>query len=413
MTPLRAALLTSSFFFAFASASRAEEAPVDPFVAVARAYVKGDAVRQALPPGAGDEKLSKIVAAAEIVQSGGTDEQDDADFKKAALASADALKVTDPGERDSLFTIYRKRRAAGLRAASGIAPGEESALRRMDGLKKNVSGKKNPFATRDPGAGGVGGADGGRTLASTPPTPGGGTTPSPTPNSVDAVIAAAKETPGSQAPKGFSLRPAAVPSLGANPDGSPAAVSPSAPLTPTPPEPPVLPRGSKLLDPDKFPAYGQQKEGRPTSDADIARIERTFHATVARLVKEGKRASGSGAVSGVINNMQAIYSGKKERCYDQAEELLGDLAKEFGANPGPQFVEPRGRWLFKMTTYTGEGHEANGHYWVTAISREPGDPTLVLDPWKDTIVRSSDKNPIAVKPFLPYAMGFYMSKILD
>lgn len=134
-------------------------------------------------------------------------------------------------------------------------------------------------------------------------------------------------------------------------------------------------------------------------------LRAVFDATVARLVREGKRRPGKGGVSGVINNMGAAFGPgvKYVRCYDQAEELLGDLDKSVSSKSG---------WTFRMTTYTGEGHEANGHYWVTAVSKKKEQRSLIMDAWLGEIRADASKNPVVIKPFLPWAMGAAMDKIL-
>ena len=123
-----------------------------------------------------------------------------------------------------------------------------------------------------------------------------------------------------------------------------------------------------------------------------------FDVTVARLVREGKRRAGTGSVSGIINNVGAYYGPGVNyiRCYDQAEELLMDLNNQ---------VPPKSGWTFRQSTYTGEGHEANGHYWVTAVSSDPRQPSLIMDPWAGEIRTDPSKNPIVIKPFFPWAAG--------
>ncbi|MBI3563748.1 MAG: hypothetical protein HY079_00970 [Elusimicrobia bacterium] len=176
------------------------------------------------------------------------------------------------------------------------------------------------------------------------------------------------------------------------------------------PDLPPLKWNSPLLRPENFNVPYKQDPAKPQSTSDIARIEKTFRATIARLVREGRRLEGTG--NGVMNNIWVTFRAKDgARCYEQSEALLADLAKEFNSPNGVgEFVEPRGRWHFKMTTYFGEGHEANGHYWVTATSREPGDPTLILDPWKGEIEKVAEKKPIVTKGYASYWFGYVMDK---
>jgi len=145
------------------------------------------------------------------------------------------------------------------------------------------------------------------------------------------------------------------------------------------------------------------------ADDGSAKVRDTFYETVARLVKEGKRGAGTGSTNGIMNNMNAslLPGSKRLRCFDQAEELIGDLNNKVGQGGGK-----KGGWTFRMATYTGEGHEANGHYWVNAVNSDPKVKTMLLDPWAGTIAYDNSKDPVVIKPFLPWLMGAGMDKVM-
>ncbi len=164
------------------------------------------------------------------------------------------------------------------------------------------------------------------------------------------------------------------------------------------------------------PAAGAGVSVKPafarSSEDEIALMRKTFDATVARLVKEGKRTPGNWTGAAIWNDLRSAHGGANLLCYDQAHELLHDLAKAFGSSYDSSvakdqlyFYDSTGKWRFVFTTYTGEGHEADGHYWVTAISRVPADDTVIMDPWVGKFERTREKNPIAIKGFLPYWYG--------
>lgn len=152
-------------------------------------------------------------------------------------------------------------------------------------------------------------------------------------------------------------------------------------------------------------AQDPAKTAVPAEDSSDAKPRAVFAATVARLEREGKRRPGKGGMNGLVNNVKASLAPGSTyiRCYDQAEELLGDLDKA---------ISPKSGWTFRMTTYTGEGHEANGHYWVTGVSKNKDTPSLIMDPWLGEIRTDPSKNPIAIKPFFPWLMGATMDKIV-
>jgi hypothetical protein len=169
MTPRRALLLTVVLLSA--AFARAEEV-VDPGVraAVSQAFIAGTAVRTAIPAGtAAPASFETIVKGAEVVQSGGTKEQDDKAFRQSVLDAAEGLKVAADA-RDAVVRLYLKRRATGLRAQSGSAPDDAAALARAAQLSRRVGGTKDPFGpARDPGATGgaglsVAGVPSGRTV---------------------------------------------------------------------------------------------------------------------------------------------------------------------------------------------------------------------------------------------------------
>lgn len=143
---------------------------------------------------------------------------------------------------------------------------------------------------------------------------------------------------------------------------------------------------------------------------DAAHLERVLDGTVARKVAEGKRLPGRGSIPSILNSAYGIWNGgKTDRCYDLAESLMADIAKSYGKEvSGNKFTDPSGRWQFKIDTYYGEGHEASGHYWVTAVSNNPGDPTLVLDPSLGIVTAYKEKNPVLKKGFLLYTEGYFI-----
>jgi|GEM_PF-4311994 len=173
-----------------------------------------------------------------------------------------------------------------------------------------------------------------------------------------------------------------------------------------------LPGSVAAAPPATPPASGAKPSFARSSEDEIAMMRATFDATVARLVAAGLRTPGEGETPAIWNDFRADHGGKNLKCYDQAHELLRDLARAFGSTydehrPTDQlyFYDSSGKWKFVFTTYTGEGCDADGHYWVTAISRLPADDTVVMDPWRDSFTRTKEKNPIAIKPFFSYWVG--------
>jgi hypothetical protein len=167
---------------------------------------------------------------------------------------------------------------------------------------------------------------------------------------------------------------------------------------------------SDLNSPKAKPSFAR------SSEDEISVMKKTFDATVARLVSEGKRTPGSSRQAALWNDIRAAHGGPNLLCYDQAHELLRDLAQAFGSRydsglskENLYFYDSTGKWKFVFTTYTGEGHEADGHYWVTAISRVPADDTVVMDPWVGKFERTREKNPIAIKGFTAYWLGRALS----
>jgi hypothetical protein len=159
---------------------------------------------------------------------------------------------------------------------------------------------------------------------------------------------------------------------------------------------------------DAPPELGPGSSSAPKNDA--AHLEKVLNGTVERLVKEGKRLPGTGSIPSILNSAYGIWNGgKTERCYEQAESLMGDVAKSYGKQSfGDKFTDPSGRWSFKIDTYYGEGHEASGHYWVTAVSKDPNDPTLVMDPSLGKVISYKEKNPVLKKGFLVYTEGYFI-----
>ncbi len=141
------------------------------------------------------------------------------------------------------------------------------------------------------------------------------------------------------------------------------------------------------------------------ADDGSKKIEAVFHETVARLVREGKRGAGKGTANGVMNNARAVWDSKRLRCYDQAEELQGDLEKKVGSG--------KNGWTYKMTTYTGEGHEANGHWWINAVNKNPKVKTMLLDPWSGEIKYDDSKEPVVIKGYFGWYFGAVMDKIMN
>lgn len=138
------------------------------------------------------------------------------------------------------------------------------------------------------------------------------------------------------------------------------------------------------------------------------KMERAFQASVKRMTDQGLR-SGDGEMGGVANNMKAsLMPGSKNlRCYDQAEQLVGDLEK---AGIGST-SDPKAKYKLVMRSYTGEGHEANGHWWVEAVPKDPKDQTIVMDPWKNSIktLPVGTRTETVIKSYPSYLMGWWMN----
>lgn len=144
----------------------------------------------------------------------------------------------------------------------------------------------------------------------------------------------------------------------------------------------------------------------PISDRE--KMERAFQASVKRMTDQGLR-SGDGELGGVANNMKAslVPGSKNLRCYDQAEQLVGDLEKSGLGSAS----DPKAKYKLVMRSYTGEGHEANGHWWVEAVPKDPKDQTIVMDPWKNSIktLPVGQRTETVIKSYPSYLMGWWMN----
>ena len=111
----------------------------------------------------------------------------------------------------------------------------------------------------------------------------------------------------------------------------------------------------------------------------------------------------------MFNNFSTLWNDKRMRCFDQAEVLQGKLNEAFAGRPS------RARWSFELRSYTGDkDHEKNGHWWVQASSKDwPRQKTLTLDPWANTVKVEDAQNPVVIKPYAAYWMGYVMDKVTN
>ncbi|MBI3563747.1 MAG: hypothetical protein HY079_00965 [Elusimicrobia bacterium] len=113
MTPRHAPLLLV-LLAAVPARAAAPEVPAP----IVEAFVAGRPVRAALGPGAAvPEPLTPLLGQAEVVQAGGTAEQDEKKFRAAVLAVADGFGVKEDAKRAALLRLYLDRRASGGRAS--------------------------------------------------------------------------------------------------------------------------------------------------------------------------------------------------------------------------------------------------------------------------------------------------------
>ncbi|RCK81625.1 MAG: hypothetical protein OZSIB_0759 [Candidatus Ozemobacter sibiricus] len=130
------------------------------------------------------------------------------------------------------------------------------------------------------------------------------------------------------------------------------------------------------------------RAGQPALPPPLAQdIKNAMQEVIDRLVREGKRLPGQGVVKGVFNNALG-----NNRCFEQAEILQKELQDRFGEGG-------RRGYSFRIGTYAGEGHEANGHYWGNAIPADRSPTILILGPWANTVTTAPNygANPVVIK----------------
>jgi RHS repeat-associated protein len=111
------------------------------------------------------------------------------------------------------------------------------------------------------------------------------------------------------------------------------------------------------------------------SPADVTKIKTTFAKVVADLIAQGKRHPANQYTNNVVSIINFITLGTVGTpylgCGEQASELWVVLT-------GGDYDD---KWTFEY----GRRYLPLPHQWLRAVSSNPSDPVLVLDPWKNQI----------------------------
>jgi RHS repeat-associated protein len=106
------------------------------------------------------------------------------------------------------------------------------------------------------------------------------------------------------------------------------------------------------------------------SDYDVALIADTSQRTIDQMTGAGER-SGSGSIGGWLNNLSRLWRWKHLGCGEQSDVVLADLLDDAYDDD----------WRFSIVTVLGPLE----HQFIVAHSDNPGDPTLIIDPLRNTI----------------------------
>ncbi|WP_194867185.1 RHS repeat-associated core domain-containing protein [Pseudoalteromonas sp. PPB1] len=119
------------------------------------------------------------------------------------------------------------------------------------------------------------------------------------------------------------------------------------------------------------------------SPEDVSRIYQAFDNKVQSMTQSGQRTS-PGSWNNFNRSLSDISGGKLgndyKGCYEQANAMIKKLR-------GGKYDD---KWKFKLTGSDLYSFQPGytlpnlAHWWVTAISDNPNDPVLTLDPWKNT-----------------------------
>jgi RHS repeat-associated protein len=118
------------------------------------------------------------------------------------------------------------------------------------------------------------------------------------------------------------------------------------------------------------------------SPEDVERIRQIYDEAVRGMEERGERRPGSGTLNGWLNNASTIYGENTTRlwCQDQASEVLGGLAAR-----GPLNYD------YSMETLFSEPFPPL-HFWVKATPRDPKDPIINMDPWRNSFTETYPKS---------------------
>ena len=105
------------------------------------------------------------------------------------------------------------------------------------------------------------------------------------------------------------------------------------------------------------------------SASDVEAITEAMNAYVTMLNANGLRLPGSGEFSGWLNNIGSSLGVGYWGCIDQSENLLPYL-EQLDLDDNWQFKLIRPSWF---------------HQNIQGTSSNPNDPTLIIDPWRNTI----------------------------
>jgi hypothetical protein len=99
------------------------------------------------------------------------------------------------------------------------------------------------------------------------------------------------------------------------------------------------------------------------SEADVGRIENVFHLIVDGMTRRKERLR-----TPWLNNMRSTFGGGYLGCGDQESVVRDQLEKQIYDD----------KWTFSQKS-------SLFHRWGEATSSNPTDPTIIYDPWRDTL----------------------------
>ena len=111
------------------------------------------------------------------------------------------------------------------------------------------------------------------------------------------------------------------------------------------------------------------------SAKDIEKMIDIMHNYVNDLVRRGLRRPGKGTWNGLWNNFSSTFGSSYLGCIDQTKGLI-DILDNIPFEDEWKFYDSKPNWW---------------HHRVKAISSNPDDPIIYLDPWRDEYEKENIK----------------------